>query len=445
MLSAQAQNGSLIQRLMTRENAIASFFTIQMTIVIYLQKIALPAGGAAQVSILVPAIYGGFAIMAIMMRLEFSAPRLVVYCLFFGSVVISQAQVAIPYSVPSMILTLLMLLPFVFVWRVPKEQYLKLALIYQKLMLIPIAMVGVQLLSQVTLGMGTQPSMEDFIPPPLLRIGFNYDGFIRFGDPFRRPNGFFLLEPSFISAFIGTALVLELTFFQRIKWMALFAAALIGTFAATGQVLTAIALPFVIRRQSPKLIVTGIFAAALGMVAMIAMGKGITIDRLGELGSSGTSGYIRLVAPLVQLTDTLSRPDVLFTGAGAGNVDHSQSSVWPLTKLMYEYGAVPALSFIFLLVLAMWRAPAMGLAIALFIVINFVGGYLQEPAVMWLFGLLCCMVQIAEPKDERPRRLAWREATVETPPVPFQPAMPQTVPGPVRTRGLTKPSQRSTS
>jgi hypothetical protein len=441
MLSAQAQNGSLIQRLMTRENAIAFFFTSQMAILIYMQKIALPVG-VFQLPLLVPAIYAGFAVMAIMMRLEFSAPRLIVYCLFFGSVVFSQLQVAIPYSQPSMIVTLLMLLPFVFVWRVSRDQYLKLALTYQKLMLIPIAMVGVQLLSQVVMGMGTMPSIEHLIPPILNRQGFNYDGFIRFGDPFRRPNGFFLLEPSFVSAFIGTALVLELTFFRRPFWMALFVAALVGTFGATGQVLTAIALPFVLHRQSPKLIVAGAVAGALGLVVMLATGKGITIDRLGELTSTNTSGYIRLVAPLVQLTDALSRHDVLFTGAGAGNVDHTRSSVWPLTKLIYEYGAVPSLSFIFLMVLSMWRAPAKGLAIALFIVINFVGGYLQEPAVMWLFVLLCCMFQIAEPEDERPRRLAQRDEERRASQAPFQPVMPDAAAAPVQARRVARAQRR---
>jgi hypothetical protein len=405
MQVARDRQGASALKQGARERAILGFFTTQLFILIYLQKFSLPLG-EFQISVLIPAIFIGIAIMALKTHLELSAVRLVIYAAYFASVIISQSQIVHPYSQPSMIVTLVMPLPFVFVWRVSLEDHRKIMRRFQKLMLIPIAFVFIQLASQVILGMGTMPVLKPpLVPEALYRVGFNYDGAIRFGDPFLRPNGLFLLEPSFISCFIGMALVIELAFFRRLAWIAFFAVALIGTFAATGQLLVLIALPFLVHRQSARMIFGGVLAAALGIVAMVAMGKGITIDRLGELGSTGTSGYIRLVAPLLQLGEALQRTDVVFTGAGAGNIDHTRSSVWPVTKLMYEYGFMTTFSFMMLLVVSMWRSASTAMSISLFVVINFVGGYLQEPAVMWLLALLCCMNRIGDDPTEGRRRL----------------------------------------
>ena len=410
MQAAQDPTGAAIPMRSARDRAVLGFFVSQLVALIYLQKFAVPAG-AFQIAVLIPIIFLGIALMALSMRLQISAVRLVIYAAFFASIVFSQSQVKIPYSAPSMLITMLMPLPFVFVWKVDSEMHLTIMKTFQKLMLIPIAFVLIQLLWQVAFGMGNMPTLTKLFPAQFLRQGFNYEGFIKFGDPFRRPNGMFLLEPSFISCFIGTALLIELTFFRRIFWMGFFAAALIATFAATGQLLTLIAAPLLLHKQSPRVLAAGALAAALGAVAMVAMGKGVSFDRIYELGSANTSGYLRMVAPLIQLGDALQRHDVLFTGAGAGNVDHTRSSVWPITKLMYEYGFMTTFTFVGLLIVSMWKSPALALAIGLFMVINFVGGYLQEPAVMWLIALLCCMMKVS---DEPPRetRLSRRTGLV---------------------------------
>jgi hypothetical protein len=397
---AQAHNPVEIQRLLPREKALAGFFTVLFFTLIYLQKIAFHFG-AFEISIVLPVIFGSLGVMAIFSRLEVSAMRLLVYCLFFGAAAFSQLQVEVPYSAPSMLIMLLMYLPMVVMWRVSEEEHLRIMRIFLKLMLVPVGMVALQLASQMVFGLGNMPNIEKVLPAALLRTGYNYDNIIQFGQAFKRPNGLFFLEPSFISCFIGCALVIELNYFRRPLWMAIFGVGLVGTFAATGQVLVAVALPFLIFKQSQRMIALALLAAALGAVAMVAMGKGVNIARLGELGSANTSGYIRLVAPVQQLFETLARPDVLFTGAGAGNIDHSRSSPWPVTKLIYEYGALTAVSFALLLFTALWRTASKGLAIALFFIVNFTGGYLLEPVAMTLFTTLCCMPVIRPP--ERPR------------------------------------------
>jgi hypothetical protein len=394
---AEAHNPVEIQRLLPRERALIGFFSVLFFSLIYLQKVALHMG-TFEISIILPVIFGGLGVMAVFSRLEVSAMRLVVYCIFFASAVFSQLQVVVPYSAPSMLIMLLMYLPMVVTWRVSEEEHERLMRIFLKLMLIPVGMVGIQLLSQMVFGLGEMPNLEKVLPRSLQRTGYNYDNIIHFGEAFKRPNGLFFLEPSFVSCFIGVALIIELEYFRRPFWIAIFGLGLVGTFAATGQILVAVALPFLIRKQSPRAIAAGLLAVALGGVAMVAMGKGINIARLGELGSANTSGYIRLVAPVQQLGETLNRPDVLFTGAGAGNIDHSRSSPWPVTKLIYEYGAMTAVSFALLLFSALWRTPSTGLALGLFVILNFTGGYLLEPVAMTLFISLCCMAGIRPPE-----------------------------------------------
>jgi|GEM_PF-4615623 len=430
MYPARSHEGEDVQRLLGRERAIVGFFAFQFFCLIYLQKFGLPFG-VTKLPLLIPLMYGGIAVMALTMRLQVSAVRLLFYALFFAAVLFSQSQVMVPYSQPSMIITLMMYLPFVFVWRVDQAEYEKIVGIFQKLMLIPIAMVGIQLLTQVTLGMGVMPSLTPIAPKSLQLEGFNYESPYRWGQPFKRPNGLFLLEPSFVSCFIGAALVLELTFFRRLRWMATYVVALMATVATTGQLLVALALPFVIRKQSPRLIFVAVLAGVLGGVAMLGTGKGVEWDRLGEFSSTNTSGYSRLIAPFLQLTDALTRPNYLFTGAGAGNINHSTSAVWAVTKLTYEYGVAAALCFMALIVASIWKSPTKGLAFGMFIIVNFIGGYLQEPSFMWLMGLTCCMLQLRTEADEAPsrRRLAERPAAEAGPD-----SVPQ--PFPVASKGL---------
>ena len=438
MHAAQNSKPVDVQRLLTRERAIAGFFGLEFFAAIYLQKLALPLG-VFEISIMLAFMFGGLIAMAILSKIEVSAMRVVVYATFFASAVFSQSQVKIPYSAPSMLIMLLMYLPFVVMWRIDSETHQQVMRTFQKFMLVPVVMVGLQLLSQMAFGLGNMPNLENYVPKILLRTGFNYDNIYHFGEAFKRPNGLFFLEPSFVSAFIGIALVIELTFFRRLRWLAFFAIGLVATFAATGQLLVALAVPFLLHRQTPKMLTAAALVGVLGILAMVAMGKGVSIDRLQELGSTGTSGYIRLVAPIKQLGVALDRPDVLFTGAGAGNIDHERSSPWPVTKLIYEYGAATAVSFMLLLFVSMWRAPAKGLAFALFFTINFTGGYLLEPVAMSTFALLCCMLVVSNPPPDRRRLRSPAAGPQPELPIGAAPVFERKVAGTSRAMGYALP------
>jgi hypothetical protein len=374
-------------------------FALQLGGLILLQKLAIPAGGSP-VSVLIPLLYAGLALGALS-GLRVSLLRAAAFGGFLLVTLLSQLLVAQYFSYTSYLLLLVLYFPLAFVWPMPEAQYRRVLGIFQNLMILGAVMVFVQLGWQLAFGQGNTLSIEPFLPQRLLLPGYLYNVPIHFGAAFVRPNGFFFLEPSFVSMFLAAALIIELTDFGRPLRIGLYAGALIGCLGATGWVMVLVAAPFMLRRLSPRMLLICLaLTIAVSSVALVSGGADLVARRLDEFNHDNSSASERLVAPFHELGGLLLDPDRLLTGTGAGNAVTLHSSTWPITKLLSEYGAVTTMAYFLLLVGAIWRAPNRALAWSLFVIVNFTGGYLLNPVAV---GLVIVLLGLPRPVARRAR------------------------------------------
>jgi hypothetical protein len=373
-------------------------FAFQIFSLVFLQKFALPVG-KLPISVPMITLYVCLAVLVLKSQLYISPLRLTAVGLLFAVTLVTQITIRKPISAPSFLQFLLLYLPFLFVWRVSGEKYLKLMGVFQNAMIIAGAMVFVQLASQMVLGLGNAPNLEIFVPHKFLLPGYNYAAPITWGQKFVRPNGFFLLEPSFVSSFLASALIIELLFFHRLWRIIYYAAALLGVVAATGIVMTLIAAPLLLARRNFRAAAVTGFAGIIGAIAALATGAAdLLLGRFSELGSPRSSAFQRLIAPLLYLRDVYVDPSKVLTGVGAGNSNEVGVSLWPVAKVMIEYGALSGIIFMIFLAICMGRSVNKPLALALFITYNFTGGFLLVPITVIQILLLACLLQISVPQ-----------------------------------------------
>ncbi len=365
-------------------------FGVMFFSLIYLQKISLNSG-TQSVAISLPILYLVLGVLGLSGRLSVSPVRLALFGAFAGAAMVSQIFAGQDFSLKSFIFLLSIYLPFILRWDIEEAEWRRIVALFQAMMVPVAGMVFVQILYQLAFHWSVL-SIEPFIPSRLAAQGFMYTAPVRWGHPLMRPNGFFMLEPSFLSAFTASALVLELCIFRRWWRMAWYGAALVASTGATGMVLMAVAAPFILARQRPGVILVALtLGIVAGLVAYEAGALDAFLGRVGELGNQDSSGFGRLVAPLIQLSGVMGDPSSLYTGAGAGNIGIASSitsSAWPIVKLAIEYGLPTTVLFMFFMLSSFSRPSVRPLAVALFFVFNFTGGYLLSPIMPILIMVL---------------------------------------------------------
>lgn len=384
-----------------REIALRDFgywsFAVLIGSLIFLQKFAIPFG-RLPISVPMIILYVWLALMLLRSKLVSSPLRLMAVGMLFAVTLLTQITIRTPISAPSFLQFMLLYFPFIFVWRVSGEKYLKLMDVFQNCMLAAGLMVFVQLASQAVFGPGQAPNLEDFVPKNFLLPGYNYAAPIAWGQQFVRPNGFFFLEPSFVSSFLASTLIIELLFFHRLWRVIFYAAALLGVLAATGIVMILFATPLLLARRNLRAAAVTGFAGFIGAVAALATGAlDILLARFSELGSPTSSAFQRLIAPLRYLREVFLDPDKVLNGVGAGNSNEVGVSLWPVAKVMIEYGALAGLVFMVFLSICMARSMNKPLALSLFIAYNFTGGFLLVPITVIQILMLVCILQISMP------------------------------------------------
>jgi hypothetical protein len=377
--------------------ALRLFFTAQFFFAIFFQKIAVPVG-ALQIGVPFIAFYAGLACIVMFSRVEISLSKATAYAVFFMGAVVSQVftDSSARFSTPSMLVLLTLYLPMIFIWRVPRAEYENLLKPFQDFMLFCAGVVLLQLLWQAVFGLGNQPDMELYVPGKYLLRGYNYSAPIAWGASFVRPNGFFMLEPSFIAMFLACALILEIMYYKRLWRMGVYAVALVGTFGATGTLMMIIAAPFLIRRPPMWMVLFSPVLLAVGIIGLLKTG---ILDRVGELSNPAASGWQRIVGPILQLGQALSDSHHIVTGGGAGSLSEVQS--WPITKMSLEYGTLIGLAFIVFVTLSMTTTRNRPLFWAMLVVFNLTGGYLLSLTTVGIMTLLICLLSPMDPAERR--------------------------------------------
>lgn len=193
----------------------------------------------------------------------------------------------------------------------------------------------------------------DLLPQALIIPNYNSGDPLAYGSSIYRVNGLLFLEPSFLSYFLGIAVVVALQ--RRAAWwkVALLLAGMVPTLAGNGFVivLPAIVLLFAVAdRGVRRLAIPLVFAAVLALVTPVGSRL---VDRVDEINSPGSSGYLRMVAPYtVVIPPVLDDPSAMVVGFGAGRASDYASDFGPdslivpyLPKLLFEYGLVGTLAF----------------------------------------------------------------------------------------------------
>jgi hypothetical protein len=207
-----------------------------------------------------------------------------------------------------------------------------------------------------------------------------------------KPNGMFLLEPSYFSQLLALGLIGEFVYFHR-KWrVVVLMAALTFSFSGTGILMLAPAMLFV---GSSRVLLGVAFVAIALATVVIALGYGdYFAGRAAESGDSGTSGNLRFVAPYQAMVQQWNdSTTICLFGKGAGSTEREVKAVkmapQPIPKVSLEYGVVGLSVFVILWFAIFYRLalpPAM--RVALFILYFLAtSAFLQAFTVYMLWAL----------------------------------------------------------
>jgi hypothetical protein len=125
--------------------------------------------------------------------------------------------------------------------------------------------------------------------------------------------------------------------------------------------------------------------------------------RLDEYEDTSSSAYGRFIYPIVVLSRLDETGNPLLSGMGAGNADRATKGSGVLaapTKLLLEYGVVPAILFyVFFIYCLFYRTPDVSFSFAQLIVHVLGGGYLLVSPYIILFFILGVMWTVRTGSD----------------------------------------------
>jgi hypothetical protein len=386
--------------LTSRDNAVLGFASVQMFSLIYLQKFALGGGTSFQLSVPMLIMFAGVGYMVMMGKFEFAMQRMRVYLLFLGACLLTQ-------SLRGGSITSLLQLALLYMWltlhaEVTETTYRRIINRFVAFMVVPAIIVLVQYGYQKVTGLSDPISMTGMFPNSIQMSGFMYESHFPWNSPFMRPNGFFFLEPSLVSCFTATAAILETIYSRRPYMIVLMLLATALSIGATGSLMLLVAAPFLLARESPRLVLS------LIVIGVLAVGVALALDiplpllsRVDEINTEQSSGAGRLLLPALRLIDLMFDPTYLLIGDGAGAVTPAANATtvgeltmnaWPFVKIINEYGLLAMLSFVVFYGVGIVGNFNVALKVALSVVFLFTGGYLLNPPVVELMALLCFMI-----------------------------------------------------
>lgn len=244
--------------------------------------------------------------------------------------------------------------------------------------------------------------------PSLLRGPEGYNTVIPVGSWFKS-NGFFFREPSGFSFIMALALVAEWELGKRWVRLGAFALALLLTYSGTGILALLIALLFPLGWKTlQRFVLLALGAAALLLAFGDALNLSFTLDRIQEFGSERSSAYIRYVAPMRLVADTLGVESwTPWLGQGPGAIFRQtlayefHDPTW--AKLLVEYGLVGSVAFIALFASVLGGgALSSPVRVALFAYWLGMGGHLLSPEVNFMTLVLAGLLP---PPPGEPRGL----------------------------------------
>ena len=389
---------------------------VLVTGVILGERIAIPLGGSQQVPIVIP-----FAISVLLIGVRrrvilVSRPRLWQFAVTMAILValtIYNASVGRAVSLLSIALTLTIYVVTVFrMRRVVASDICWLHRLIVRLMTLAAVLTLIQFGVQF-FGVRSTDWLQKVVPDQLLLQGYNTGNPIYYGSPIYRTNGVFFLEPSFVSLFLGLALVMAITLRMGVMPISIMIAALLTTVAGNGFVVVFTGLVVLAFRQRGRVLPLSSATAAIVAVVLVTPLGQLILSRTTELSRSGgtTSSAQRLQQPYqILLPSFLRTPTTIGFGLGPGAANDIIASdgrgmgviAATIPKLLVEYGIIGTLAF--LIFICVFLVPgirhytfALGLSINYFI-LN--AGLLQAVIALATLILLGLAVPSADARAE---------------------------------------------
>lgn len=351
-----------------------------------LERFGLTLGALSATAALL-AIYPFLLVAAMAGALELSLERTLLYGICLIVALSSMLGNEAGASSSSLLLVAVMYLPFVFVLREGSLGKENAAWIFGKFLDLTAlcAVIGVvQFGAQLVVHADWLFDFTRYIPEPLRAAGL-FNTVIPMGS-LNKSNGFFFREPSGFSYLMALGLVAECVTQKRPQRVACLGLALLLTYSGTGILALLIASlhPFGVKTVLRLTLV----ACAFGLVFWLfgdALNLSFTLGRVGEFNSESSSGYIRYVAPMRLVSETLDTSAfTLWLGHGPGTILRQSRSyefhdpTW--AKLLFEYGLLGFGAFLALFMTAL-RRPGIPLQLraALFWGWLIMGGHLLSP------------------------------------------------------------------
>jgi hypothetical protein len=384
-----------------RERILGLFVVSQLFGFFFLQKFAVPAaGGSIQINLFL--LYAGLVGLGVAGYLAIQPVRLALFAGFLFAATIGHVIGGHSFSIPALLLVLLLYLPFIFVFDVSRPAFQRWMNANQIFAVVLAGIVIAQHIMQLLWGAESWPDLHEMLPNEYLFPAYNYMNAMEYGSSIYKPNGIFLLEPSFVSQFAAIAIVVEIVFFRRIWRLSLFFAMLLLTFSGSGLMILALSSPLILARLSGRMV----FGVIAVLVMMVPVATSIgwldqISSRADEFQRPGTSGYSRYAEPLEVARRSSKDPLIVVRGAGAGATPASGMSL-PVTKMFTEYGLLASIFLFGLICYATFSgAPSLRLALIMFLYYNLGGGGMSLPIYVIPLLVMCAIIRIREPGSDQ--------------------------------------------
>jgi hypothetical protein len=369
--------------------------------VTFFSKFTIPPLGQQGIDVSLFLVLGAVAAGMAADCIRLDPARLTLYVVLIGILGLIQSLQPETFSIPSMLMLVGLHLPYVF--AVPRGDegdrivrfFLNVATL---LALLGIAQYGLQFV----VGTHFLFPIENFFPPSFIVQHYNAQAALSYGSEVYRPNGVFMLEPSFFSQVLAIAIVAELCTRARALRLAIFGAALIVSYSGTGVLVLAVCLPlYLAARRRWDLLILGCSALILVIALHHVLHLDRVFSRLGEFNSTQSSGFARFVGGFFLFDQFLwNDPWRTLFGYGAGAFsNYAPHARYPvaemaLFKIVFEYGlfgAVLYFGFLFGCLSASTAPRLLILAVAITYLLN--GMYASFAHGMALGLLLWCPVE----------------------------------------------------
>jgi hypothetical protein len=330
-----------------------------------LSKFTVPPLGAEGIDISLLFVLAALTVGSIGGCIRFEPGRLALYVTLIGILGLVQAVQPDLFSPSSMLLLAALHLPYIFTVAHGDDGgrfinfFLGIVTVF--------AWCGIAQYSlQYVINARFLFPIETFVPDSFIVQHYNKQAALAYGSEVYRPNGVFLLEPSFFSQVLAVAIVAELCTLGRAGRLAVFGVALLVSYSGTGMMVLAICLPLhLVARRRWGLLLLGLFA----LLVLIPLHEFLPMDRVlsrvGEFGSTRSSGFARFVGGFFLFDQFLwSDPWRTLFGYGAGAFsNYAAHARYPvaemaLFKMVFEFGLVGALAYFGFLFCCLYSSPA---------------------------------------------------------------------------------------